>query len=51
MKNKHFECVNCEAVFRLGHDLDSDYYKIEYCPFCGDVLDEDQNFDLEADDE
>ena len=47
MKNKHFECVNCEAVFRIGHDLDTNYYQIQHCPFCGDSLDEDQNYDIE----
>lgn len=49
MKNKHFECNSCDAVFKLGHELDDNYYKIEYCPFCGEVLDEDDNFDIEED--
>lgn len=49
MKNKHYECSNCDAVYRLGHDLDTDYYKVEFCPFCGDPIDAEENFDVEDD--
>ena len=33
------ECSSCDAVFWVEHELESDYYPIEKCPFCGDDLD------------
>ena len=39
------ECANCGAVFKLRHDMDESYYKVEFCPFCGDTIDEESNFD------
>jgi uncharacterized paraquat-inducible protein A len=54
-KNKHHECVECDAVFKIKHDLDEHHYKIEFCPFCGTAIDEDQideqYEDLDNDDE
>jgi len=44
----HYECNNCDAVFKLRHDMDEAYYPIQYCPFCGCELDEDhEHFDQE----
>ena len=45
----HNECPSCDAVFKLRHDMDESYYKVEFCPFCGDTLDEDSNFDQDDD--
>jgi len=41
-KKQHFECVECDAVFKLRYDLDEDYYNVQFCPFCGSEMDEDQ---------
>lgn len=41
-RKQHFECIECEAVFKIKFDLDEDYYKVAYCPFCGSEMDEDQ---------
>jgi len=27
-------CESCEAEFRIKHMMDEQYYKITYCPFC-----------------
>jgi uncharacterized paraquat-inducible protein A len=48
-KNKHYECTSCDAVFRLRHDLDENYYTVAHCPFCGTELDADSNFDIDED--
>jgi rRNA maturation endonuclease Nob1 len=45
----HNECSNCSAVFKLRHDMDESYYKVEFCPFCGDTIDEESNFDQDDD--
>lgn len=39
-KKQHHECEHCEGVFRIGHDMDSEYFAIKYCPFCGEELTE-----------
>jgi rRNA maturation endonuclease Nob1 len=41
-RKQHHECVECGAVFKINYDLDDNYYNVEYCPFCGSVMDEDQ---------
>ena len=45
MTTKHTECYNCEAVFKIKHDLDAHYYKVEFCPFCGSGLDDEESFE------
>ena len=32
---KKVVCESCEAEFDVKHNMDEDYYEIEYCPFCG----------------
>jgi len=29
------ECFSCDAVFLVEHELDEEYYKTKFCPFCG----------------
>jgi hypothetical protein len=29
--------------------MDESYYKVEFCPFCGDTIDEESNFDQDDD--
>ena len=33
------ECEKCEAVFDMTHDMDSSYYQIRFCSFCGGEID------------
>jgi hypothetical protein len=28
-------CENCEAEFKIKHDLHENFYMIQYCIFCG----------------
>jgi len=45
MATKHTECYNCDAVCKIKHDLDTHYYKVQFCAFCGAGLDEEESFD------
>lgn len=51
MITKHFECSNCDAVYNLKHENDKEYYKPEFCPFCGEPVGEEENFDVDEADE
>ena len=47
-------CESCDAEFRIKHDMDKRLYTIVHCPFCGEVLNEDledEVDDYEEDDE
>jgi len=48
-RKQHFECVECDAVFKIRYDLDEDYYNVTFCPFCGSEMDEDQQDEYEDD--
>ncbi len=41
------ECFSCDAVFTVDHDLDTEYYKVKHCPFCGTEMEteEELNWD------
>lgn len=51
--HKLIVCTYCEAEFNIRHDMDEDHYRVEFCPFCGEQLeqDEDYEFDFSEDDE
>lgn len=46
---KWLECTSCDAMFAVRHTMDEKFYKAEFCPFCGDELDVED--ELEIDDE
>ena len=46
MSRKGYECFSCDAAFKLSHDLDDGYYKVTYCPFCGEELTDEQEYDF-----
>jgi len=39
MEKIEVSCQSCQADFIINHDLYSPY-KVQYCPFCGDMLDD-----------
>ena len=47
--SSHRECSHCNAVYKLSHDMDNDYYKVVCCPFCGESVEEEESFDQEND--
>jgi len=44
-------CESCEAEFRIKHSLDERYYKISFCPFCAEPLDDEFEDEIEWEDE
>lgn len=49
-KSKLYDCAECGSSFRVLHEMDSTFYSIRHCPFCGDELDVDTLFNVEEDD-
>ena len=45
---KQITCYNCEANFKIKHTLDEAYYEVNFCPFCGGEIEDDE--DEETDD-
>ena len=44
-------CESCEAEFRIKHSLDERYYRIAFCPFCVEPLDDEFEDEIEWEDE
>jgi len=44
-------CESCEAEFKIRHSLDEGYYKISFCPFCAEPLNEEFEDEMEWEDE
>ena len=51
MTKATLNCPECEAYFSVIHDMDKRRYIPEYCPFCGEVIDIDDNLDEDEDPE
>lgn len=49
--NKVIVCAACEAEFNVRHDMDDDHYRLEYCPFCGEMLEDDEEYEFDIDEE
>lgn len=47
MKTKDVVCPNCEAEFYIEHDE----HDINFCPFCGDDIDTDEDLDEEVEED
>ena len=41
-------CENCEAEFRIKHDLDENYYSVRFCVFCGSELTEELELSISS---
>ena len=44
-----FYCSQCEADYNIKHDLEEPYI-IQYCPFCGEQIDEENTDEIEDED-
>ena len=47
MPGKTIYCDSCEAVFKINHTMDDEYYKVNHCPFCGEQLNEEMEDEVE----
>lgn len=45
MQSKSYTCSECDAIFKIRHDLDRSYYEVMFCPFCSAALEEDEEED------
>jgi|TARA_B110000967_G_scaffold209172_1_gene264126 hypothetical protein len=34
-----YECISCDAMFKVKHEMEDIHYVIQCCPFCGEELD------------
>lgn len=53
-KTRILECISCESMFAVEHDMNDHYYPVEFCPFCGSALDLEETIDddyIEPDEE
>ena len=46
-KPKTYACIDCDAEFRLAHNMDEDYYQVTLCPFCGAETETEYDFEEE----
>jgi DNA-directed RNA polymerase subunit RPC12/RpoP len=49
MSRKLLQCEDCEASFELKHDMDDNYYRVTYCPFCSSKLELEDDLEDEED--
>ena len=42
MANNHYKCGSCDADFKIKHSLDPSYYEVNFCPFCGGEIDNEE---------
>ena len=36
-------CAGCKSESDVEHEMDTNYYQINYCTFCGDEIDDDSS--------
>ena len=46
MSRKTILCEHCDASYSVQYDMDDNFYKIKYCPFCGDNVPEENEFNI-----
>lgn len=44
---RSYTCDHCDAEFKISHKLDEEYYEVNFCPFCGAQVDDEDNDDEE----
>lgn len=42
---KQFQCGSCDADFKIKYSLDEAYYEVNFCPFCGFEIDDEEEDD------
>jgi hypothetical protein len=40
LRKVEINCLSCDAVFSITHEMDEDFYFVSGCPFCLAELDE-----------
>ena len=47
MMHKAIVCLECEAEFNIKYDMDETHYVVEFCPFCGIELDDEEEYEFD----
>ena len=42
-------CESCDAEFKIRHSMEKRLYIERYCPFCGEELSDDDEFEADID--
>ena len=37
-------CQDCEIEYKVHHEADHAYFQIQFCPFCGEELDIEEQY-------
>ena len=45
---ERFECLECEGVGHIEHDQDHHFYKLTFCPFCGEEMEMEPTFSYKS---
>ena len=48
--SEELECVSCDALFFVEHEMDEKYYRVTHCPFCGSEI-ENEGYEFEDDED
>lgn len=38
VQSKEIECVDCQAVYYIQHEMSEKHYEVSFCSFCGGQL-------------
>lgn len=49
--HKMIVCLYCEAEYNIKHSMDENSYMVAFCPFCGEDLENSEEYDFEYIDE
>ena len=47
MNKKEILCEECDAVFKIQHNMDEHFYSIKYCPFWSGELNSENEDEIE----
>ena len=40
---KSYYCDQCEADFKISHQMEEEYYEVNFCPFCSAQIDDEKD--------
>lgn len=49
--NKIIACLSCDGEFTIKHNMDDIQYRVQYCPFCSEVIDDEEVYEFDEEDE
>jgi predicted RNA-binding Zn-ribbon protein involved in translation (DUF1610 family) len=49
--HKIIVCLSCDGEFTIKHSMDDIQYRVQYCPFCGEMIDDDETYHFDDEEE